>query len=313
VALFLLQAVLFALVVFGLDQQLFAAGTGIVLPTAEQVVEQWRQAMQPAAQDFTLCHAAGQCFDQRRGIDQRLVVLLHAAHVAECLFRGGDIVDAAGAQAVLEGIEEQLLELRRGNLAHMQQVDEQCAEGLQALFAGRAQRDQCQVQRYAGMPADQQSAQLLGLDFISLEAVLLKVGEQFALAQAGTVFLVVGQIQCALVGEELVAKAPPGTATGYADDMRAVGQGDFHEDVAGVCGKVELARLLQAVLAEAHVRHAGQDGELQGVDRSRLAQVIRAVHRQRVLQWEDPQAVAGGIQQGKTANAIAFLAHCKSS
>lgn len=111
--------------------------------------------MQLAAQQLALGDTGRQRLDQRAGGDQCLVVLLHAAHVAEGFFGRGDIVDAARAQAVLEGIEEQLLEFRCGDLAHMQQVDEQRAEGLQALLAGRAQRDQRHVQRDRGMPADQ--------------------------------------------------------------------------------------------------------------------------------------------------------------
>ncbi|MOA26877.1 hypothetical protein D3C78_1477090 [compost metagenome] len=39
-ALVVLQAVLFVLVVLGLDHQLFLAGAGVVLPGAEQRVEQ---------------------------------------------------------------------------------------------------------------------------------------------------------------------------------------------------------------------------------------------------------------------------------
>ena len=62
--------------------------------------------MQLAAQHFALGHARGQCLDQRAGGDQGLVVLLHAAHVAEGFLGRGDIVDAARAQAVLEGIEK---------------------------------------------------------------------------------------------------------------------------------------------------------------------------------------------------------------
>jgi hypothetical protein len=98
--------------------------------------------VQLAAQDVALGHAVGQGLDQWAGGDQGVVVLLHAAHVAEGFFARGDVVDAARAQAVLEGIEEQLLELGRGDFAHVQQVDEQRAEGLQALLAGGAQRDQ---------------------------------------------------------------------------------------------------------------------------------------------------------------------------
>ncbi|MCY1373686.1 hypothetical protein D9M69_609760 [compost metagenome] len=167
---------------------------------------------------------------------------------------------------MLEGIEEQLLELGRGDLAHVQQVDEQRAEGLQALFAGGAQRDQGQVQRDGGMAADQQAAQLIRLELVGLDALALQAVEQFALAQTGAVTLVVLQVQLAAVGEELVAEAAARAATGHAYHVGAVGQGDFDQDVAGVGGEVELARLFQAVLAEAHVRHARQDGELQGVD-----------------------------------------------
>ncbi|MNI38716.1 hypothetical protein D3C73_928700 [compost metagenome] len=94
--------------------------------------------MQFAAQNVALLHAVGQRFDQRTGGDQRVVVLLHASYIAEGFFARGDVVDAAGTQAVFEGIEEQLLELGRGDFAHVQQVDEQGAEGLQALFAGGA-------------------------------------------------------------------------------------------------------------------------------------------------------------------------------
>ena len=39
-ALFVLQAVLLAAVVLGLDHQLFLARTGVVLPGAEQVIQQ---------------------------------------------------------------------------------------------------------------------------------------------------------------------------------------------------------------------------------------------------------------------------------
>jgi hypothetical protein len=119
--------------------------------------------MQFAAQDVALFHAVGQGLDQWAGGDQRVVVLLHAAHIAEGFFARGDVVDAAGTQAVLEGIEEQLLELGRGDFAHVQQVDEQRAEGLQALLAGGAQRDQRQVQRDRGVAADQQRRSSSGL------------------------------------------------------------------------------------------------------------------------------------------------------
>ncbi len=59
---------------------------------------------------------------------------------------------------MLEGVEKQLLELGRGDLAHVQQVNEKGAEGLETLFAGGAQRDQGQIQRNAGVAADQQAA-----------------------------------------------------------------------------------------------------------------------------------------------------------
>ncbi|MCY1351216.1 hypothetical protein D9M69_374770 [compost metagenome] len=308
-ALFVLQAVLLATVVLGLDDQLFLARAGIVLPGAEQAVEQRRQAMHLAAQEFTLGHAVGQRLDQRAGGDQRLVVALHAAHVAEGFLAGGDVVDAAGAQAVLEGVEEQLLELGRGDLAHVQQVDEQRAEGLQALLAGGAQRDQGEVQRNRSVPADQQAAQLVRLQFVGLEAGAFQAGVEFAQAQAGAVLLVVVEVQFALVGEELVAEAAARAAPAAADHVAAVGQLQFDEDVAGVGGEVELARLLQAVLAEAHVRHPRQDRELQGVDRGALAEVVGAVDRQRLLQREDAEAVAGGIEQGEAADSVAFLGH----
>ncbi len=240
-ALFVLQAVLLATVVLGLDHQLFLACIGVVVPSAEQVVEQRRQAMQLAAQQLALGDTGSQRFDQRAGGDQCLVVLLHAAHVAEGFFGGCDVVDAARAQAVLEGIEEQLLQFGRRDLPHVQQVDEQRAEGLQALLAGRAQRDQRHVQRDRGMPADQQPAQLVRLGLVGFDAGALEVGEQLALAQAGAVLLVMVEIQRALVDEELVAEAAARAATGHADHMRAVGQHDFHQDVAGVAGEVELA------------------------------------------------------------------------
>ncbi len=263
----------------GLDHQLFLACIGIVVPGAEQVVEQRRQAMQLAAQQLALGHAGGQRLDQWACGHQRLVVLLHAAHVAEGFFGGGDIVDAARAQAVLEGIEEQLLQFCSGDLAHVQQVDEQRTEGLQALLAGGAQRDQRHVQRNRGVPAHQQPAQLVRLGLEGLDAGTLEIGEQLALAQAGAVLLVVIQVQRALIDEELVPEAAARAASGHADHMRAVGQHHFHEDVAGVRGEVELARLLQTVFAEAHVRHARQDRELQRVDRGGLAQVVGAVDR----------------------------------
>ena len=168
----------------------------------------------------------------------------------------------------------------------MQQVDKQRAEGLQALLAGRAQRDQGQIQRDAGVTADQQATQFVGLQLIGGDAGLTEVLEQFALTQAGAVLLIVLQIQLTGVGEELVAEAAARAATGDADYVRAMWQGNFDEDVAGVAGEVELARGFQAVLAEAHVRHARQDRELQGVDRGGFAQVVGAVDRQRVFQRE---------------------------
>ncbi len=145
-ALVVLQRVLLVAVMLGLDGQLFLAGAGVVRPSAQQRIQQWRQAMQFAPQNVPLLHAVGQGFHQGAGGHQGVVVLLHAPHIAEGFVAGGDVVDAAGAQAVLEGIEEQLLELGRGDLAHVQQVDEQRTEGLQALFTGGAQRNQGQVQ-----------------------------------------------------------------------------------------------------------------------------------------------------------------------
>ncbi len=197
--------------------------------------------MQLAAQDVALGHAIGQGLDQRAGGYQRVVVLFHAPHVAEGFFAGGDVVDAARAQAVLERIEEQLLELGRGNLAHVQQVDEQGAEGLQALLAGGAQRNQGQVQRHRGVPAHQQPAQFVWLELVGFQAVALQVGEQLLLAQAGVVLLVVAQVQLAGIGEELVAEAAARAAPDHADHVRAVGQVDLAEDVAGVAGEVEAA------------------------------------------------------------------------
>jgi len=85
----------------------------------------------------------------------------------------------------------------------VQQVDEQRAEGLQALLAGRAQRDQGQIQRDTGVPADQQATQFVGFQFVGGDAGLAEVREQFALTQAGAVALVVLQIQLSGVGEEL--------------------------------------------------------------------------------------------------------------
>ena len=311
--LVVLQAVLLATVVLGLDHQLFLARHGVLLPGAQQVVEQRRKAVQLAAQDVALGHATGQGLDQRAGCDQGVVVLLHAAHVAEGFFTGGDVVDAARTQAVLEGVEEQLLELGRCDLAHVQQVDEQCAEGFQALLAGGAQRDQGQVQRARSVAADQQPAQFVGLELIGLQAQALEVGEQLFLAQAGVVLLVVSQVQLAFVGKELMPETAAGAAADHADHVRAVGQVQFAEDVRGVAGEVEPARLLQAVLAEAHVGHACQDRELQGVDRRRFTQVVGTIHRQRVLQREQPEAVAGGVEQCKAADAVAFLAHASIS
>ncbi len=94
-ALLVLQTVLLATVMLGLDHQLFLAGVGVVVPSAEQVVEQRREAMQLAAQQLALRDAGGQRLDQRPGCHQRLIVLFHAPHVAEGFFRRGDVVDAA--------------------------------------------------------------------------------------------------------------------------------------------------------------------------------------------------------------------------
>ncbi len=69
----------------------------------------------------------------------------------------------------------------------------------------------------------------------------LEVGEQLFLAQAGVVFLVVGQVKLALVGEELVAEAAARAAADHADHVGAVGQVQLAEDVAGVGGEVEAA------------------------------------------------------------------------
>ncbi|MCY1466171.1 hypothetical protein D9M71_844290 [compost metagenome] len=71
-----------------------------------------------------------------------------------------------------------------------------------------------------------------------------------------------GQVQFAGIGKELVTETATRAATDHADHMRAMGQRNFAEDVAGIAGEIEAARLLQAVLAEAHVRHARQDREL---------------------------------------------------
>ena len=311
--LVVLQIVLLATVVLGLDGQFFLARIGVVRPGAEQRVEQWRQAMQFAAQHVTLFHAVGQGFDQRAGGDQRVVVLLHAAHIAEGFFTRGDVVDAAGTQAVLEGIEEQLLQLGRGDFAHVQQVDEQCAESLQALLAGGAQRDQGQVQRDRSMPANQQATQFIRLEFVGFQAFFLKVAEQFFLAQAGVVLLVMRQVELAGVGKELVTEATARAATDHADHVWAVGQVHFDEDVAGVGGEVETPGLFQAVLAETHVRHARQNRELQRVDRRGFTEVVRAVDRQRFFQRKQAEAVTGGVQKGKAAYAVAFLAHASVS
>ena len=295
-ALVVLQRVLLVAVVFGLDGQLFLARTGVVRPGAQQRIQQRRQAMQFAAQGVALFHAIGQGFNQGAGSHQRVVVLLHASHITEGFFTGRDVVDTARTQAVFEGIKEQLLELGRGDFAHVQQVDKQRAERLQALLAGGAQRNQRQVQRDRRMPAHQQAPQFIGLELVGFQALALKVGEQLFLTQAGVVFLVVGKVQLAGVGKELVTKAAARAAADHADNVRAVGQRDFYQDVAGVGGKVETPRLFQGVLAEAHVRHACQDRELQGVDRGGFTQVVGAVHRQRFFQREQAQAVTGGVQ-----------------
>ncbi|MND85713.1 hypothetical protein D3C80_776490 [compost metagenome] len=129
------------------------------------------------------------------------------------------------------------------------------------------------------MTANQQAAQFVRLEFVGFQAFALKVGEQFFLAQAGVVFLVVGQVQFAGVGKELVTETAARTAADHTDHMGAVGQVHLHQDVAGVRGEVEAPGLLQAVLAEAHVRHARQDRELQGVDRGGFTQVVGAVYR----------------------------------
>ncbi len=114
--------------------------------------------MQLAAQHIALLDASGQRLDQRAGQHQRVVVLFHTPHIAEGFFAGGNIVDAARTQAVLESIQKQLLEFGGGDFTHVQQVDEQRAEGLEALLAGGAQRDQGQVQRNRRVAADQQTA-----------------------------------------------------------------------------------------------------------------------------------------------------------
>ncbi|MCY1424617.1 hypothetical protein D9M71_403710 [compost metagenome] len=112
------------------------------------------------------------------------------------------------------------------------------------------------------MAADQQAAQFVRLQFIGLDAGAFEAGIEFAQAQAGAVFLVMLQVQLALVGEELVAETAARAASADANHVRAVGQQQLDEDVAGVGGEVELARGFQAVLAEAHVRHAREDREL---------------------------------------------------
>ncbi|MCY1421114.1 hypothetical protein D9M71_367580 [compost metagenome] len=94
-ALVVLQGVLFAAIVLGLDHQLFLTGAGIVLPGAEQRVEQGRQAVQLAAQDVALLDAIGQCLDQWAGGHQRVVILFHPSYVTERFFAGGNVVDAA--------------------------------------------------------------------------------------------------------------------------------------------------------------------------------------------------------------------------
>ncbi|MCY1431961.1 hypothetical protein D9M71_479400 [compost metagenome] len=129
------------------------------------------------------------------------------------------------------------------------------------------------------MTANQQAAQFVRLEFVGFQAFALKVGEQFFLAQAGVVFLVVGQVQFAGIGKELVTEAAARAAADHTDHVGAVGQVHLHQDVAGVRGEVEAPGLLQAVLAEAHVRHARQDRELQGVDRGGFTEVVGAVYR----------------------------------
>ena len=119
--------------------------------------------MQFAAQQVALANTCGQCLDQRSGADQCVVVLFHASYITEGFFACRNVIHATRAQAVFEGIEEQLLELGGGDFAHMQQVDKQRAESLEALFAGGAQRDQGQVQRDRRMPAHQQAAQFIRL------------------------------------------------------------------------------------------------------------------------------------------------------
>jgi len=254
--LVVLQRVLLVAIVFGLDRQLFLTCTGVVRPSAQQRVEQRRQAMQFAAQCVALPNAIGQCLDQRAGCDQGVVILFHTSHIAEGFFARGDVVHTAGTQAVFEGIEEQLLELGRRDFAHMQQVDKQRAEGLQTLFAGGTQRDQRQVQGDRRVAAHQQTAQFIRLEFVGFQTLALKVGKQFFLTQARVVLLVVSQVQLARISEELVTETATRAASYHTDHVRTVGQGHFHQDVAGVGCKVETARLLQRVLAETHVRHA---------------------------------------------------------
>ncbi|RMU15178.1 hypothetical protein ALP35_200033 [Pseudomonas savastanoi pv. glycinea] len=94
--------------------------------------------MQFAAQQIALFDPGSQCLDQRASQYQRVVILFHAPHVAESFFTGGDVVDAARTQAVLERIEKQLLEFGCRDFTHVQQVDEKRAESLQALLAGGA-------------------------------------------------------------------------------------------------------------------------------------------------------------------------------
>ena len=240
-ALVVLQAVLLAAVVLGLDNQLFLARHGVFLPGAQQGIEHRRNAVQLAAQYVALGHTTGQGLDQGAGSHQGVVVLLHAAHVAEGFLTRGDIVDAARTQAVLEGVKEQLLELGCGDFAHVQQVDEQRAEGFQALLAGGAQRDHGQVQRHRGVAANQQAAQFVRLQLVGLDAQPFQVGEQLFLAQAGVVFLVVGQVQFTFVGKELVTEAAARAAANHADHVRAVGQAQLAENVRGIAGEVEAA------------------------------------------------------------------------
>ena len=62
-----------------------------------------------------------------------------------------------------------------------------------------------------------------------------------------------GQVQFAGVGKKLVTEAATRAAPHHTDDMGAVGQGHFDQDIAGVRGEVEASRLLKAVFAEAHI------------------------------------------------------------